>query len=396
MPRTVEPGKRRILPLVLRAVVGLGIMLLVLRSVTYHDWATLADGRELRVLNWLEVKDDPRVDLPEQASGIRLRVEAEPGEIGLDQVARDEEGNPRVAVGLATAARSADPTWMWLSLLCFAPTPLLMSVRFRWMVQAQEIELSLWESMKLVYAGNFLNFVALGSTGGDVFKAYYVSTHTDRKTEAVTTVLLDRAVGMVGLVVITALVMLLRLDDPKIQAWIPWVVLLLLGLAVGVFLAFSRRARARLRVDEWIERLPFRDQIRRIDAATHRMRGHPRRLLAALAITVLLQALAIGSFMLAGLGLGMHGGLAALPDYMVYLALAMLVAAVPVSYQGLGTMDAALQVFFRGTFGNFSQVLFLGFAVRLVQLVWSLPGALVPLTGAHAPSPEKLARLGLD
>ena len=45
MPRTVDPGKRRILPLVLRAVVGLGIMLLVLRSVTYHDWATLADGR---------------------------------------------------------------------------------------------------------------------------------------------------------------------------------------------------------------------------------------------------------------------------------------------------------------------------------------------------------------
>jgi len=396
MPRIVASRNKRILTIALRTVVGVGIMLLVLRSVSFHDWATLTDGREVHVLNWQELKDDPRLEDPERAVELQLVVEGEPEGIPLDRVARDDEGNLRVAVGLATAARSADPTLILLSLLCFAPTPLLQSVRFRWMVQAQEIDLSLWESMKLVYAGNFLNFVALGSTGGDVFKAYYVSTHTERKTEAVTTVLLDRAVGMVGLVVITLLVMTLRLEDPKIQGWLPIVGALLAGLVVAVFLAFSRRARARLRVEEWIERLPFRDQVRRIDAATHRMRGHPRRLAAALFVTLALQGLAITSFMLAGVGLGMKGGLAAFPDYLVYLALAMLVAAVPISYQGLGTMDAALQVFFRGVYGNFSQVLFLGFAIRLVQLFWSLPGALVPLTGSHGPSPEKLAQLNLD
>jgi hypothetical protein len=92
----------------------------------------------------------------------------------------------------------------------------------------------------------------------------------------------------------------------------------------------------------------------------------------------------------------MQGSWAAVPDYMVYLALGMLVAAVPITYQGLGTLDATLQVFFRGVYGNFSQVLFLGFAIRLVQLFWALPGALVPLTGSHGPSPEKLAQLGLD
>jgi uncharacterized protein (TIRG00374 family) len=347
----------------------------------------------VRVTNWMEAKDDPRLDDPVAANEVLLEIEGEPVPIPLDRVAHDDEGNPRVVVGLTTAARSADPTWILLSLLCFAPVPLLQSVRFRWIVQAQEIELSLWESMKLCYAGNFLNFAALGSTGGDVFKAYYVSTHTDRKTEAVTTVLLDRAVGMVGLVVITLLVMLLRLDDPKIRVWLPWIGLLNAGLVVGVFLAFSRRARALLRVDEWTQRLPFGAQIARIDASVHRMRHHPRLLAAALALSVLLQGLAITSFMLAGLALGMRGGLPDYPDYLIYLALGMLVAAIPVSYQGLGTLDAALQIFFRGVYGSFSQVLFLGLAMRLVQLVWSLPGALVPLTGSHRPSPEKLAQI---
>lgn len=393
MPGTVTSRNRKILGVVLRTVVGVGIMLLILRSVSLHDWATLEDGREVQVTNWAEVKDDPRLEDPQAVGEVRIEIAGEPSSIPLSRVARDDEGNLRLSVGLATAARSAEPTWIWLSLLCFAPVPLLQSVRFRWIVQAQEIELSLWESMKLVYAGNFLNFVALGSTGGDVFKAYYVSTHTARKTEAVTTVLLDRAVGLVGLVVITLLVMLLRMDDPKIRVWVPWIALLNLGLLVGVFVAFSRRARARLRVDAWLRRMPFSDQVARIDAAVHRMRNHARLLSAALALSVLLQGLAVTSFMFAGFGLGMQGGLAAYPDYLVYLALGLLVAAIPVSYQGLGTLDAALQVFFRGLYGNFSQVLFLGFAIRLVQLCWSLPGALVPLLGAHRPSPEKLRQI---
>jgi len=395
MPRTVSSRNKKILQIVLRTVIGAGVMLLVLRSVSLDDWATLESGREVRVLNWAELQDDPRLDDPSRADEIRLRIEGPPGEIGLDRVARDEDDTPKVAVGLATAAKSADGTLIWLAILAFAPVPLLQSVRFRWMVRAQEIQLSLWEAMKLVYAGNFLNFVALGSTGGDVFKAYYVSTHTSRKTEAVVTVLLDRAVGMMGLVVITLLVMTLRLDDPKIRPWLPWVALILAGLVAAVFVAFSRRARARLRVDDWIGRLPFGEQLRRIDAATHRMRHHPRRLLAAVTLSVGLQGCAIASFMLAGMGLGMQGSLAAIPDYLVYLALGMLVAAIPVSYQGLGTLDATLQFFFRGVYGNFSQVLFLGFAIRLVQLLWALPGAIVPLTGSHGPSPEKLAQLDL-
>lgn len=377
----------------LRAVVGVGVMLLVVRSVSWHDWATLEDGSRVRIENWAEVKDDVRLDDPVRAGGIRLRIAGSDEGVALDRVARDGDGNLRIKVGLGTAARSADTRMILLSLLCFAPVPLLQSVRFQWMVRAQDIELSVWEAMKLCYAGNFLNFVALGSTGGDVFKAYYVSTHTRRKTEAVTTVLLDRGVGLVGLVLITLLAMSVRLDEPRIREWIPAVALLLLALLVGALVAFSGRARRRMRLERLIERLPWSQHVRRIDAATYRMRHHPRLLAAALALTVLLQGLAITSFALAGVGLGLRGGLSVYPDYLCFLSLGMLVAAVPISYQGLGTMDAALQIFLRGVYGNFSEVLFLGFAIRLVQLAWSLPGALVPLTGAHRPSPEKLAQI---
>ena len=46
-----------------------------------------------------------------------------------------------------------------------------------------------------------------------------------------------------------------------------------------------------------------------------------------------------------------------------------------------------------GDLASSSQSIFLAIMVRLIQLVWALPGILVPLSGAHLPTPDKLAEL---
>jgi hypothetical protein len=58
-------------------------------------------------------------------------------------------------------------------------------------------------------------------------------------------------------------------------------------------------------------------------------------------------------------------------------------------------MEAAyIQFFCRGELQNDpSQALALAVAVRLIQLVWALPGVLVPLLGAHLPRRNELAVL---
>lgn len=390
----MSPRLKKTISISLRTLVCVVAMYLVMRSVRWSDKVTLADGRtEVTIVNWQEVKDDPRLNDPDEIKDVRVKLDAPPHEIRLGDLAKNKDGSPKFMIGLASAAKSCDKFRILLALMIFAPVPLVQSIRFTLMVRSQDISLSYWEGIKLSYAGNFLNFVALGSTGGDVFKAYYVSTHTDRKTEAVTIVFLDRAVGMVSLVVIAAAAMLLKLDDPKIRDLLPAIGLLMLGLLVFVLVAFSRRVRALIRIERVIARLPFSDQLKRIDAATYRMRHHKKLLLVAFLMTVLLQGLAIASFTVAGIGLGMNPDPSLYAGYFAYLATALLISAIPVSPQGLGTMDGALQIFLRGVYGSYSQILFLGFVMRLMQLVWSLPGFLVPITGAHRPSPEKIAQL---
>lgn len=384
---------KRLLSIVLRTLVCVGAMYLVLKDVSWNDRAGLADGRIVQFTNWDKIKDDARLDDPLVIGGIRLELAAAPFETSMADLARKKDGSPDFQIGLRTVWTNCNGKLLLLAILIFAPVGLIQSVRFTWMVRAQDINLSYWEGIKLSYAGNFLNFLAIGSTGGDIFKAYYVAQHSDRKTEAITTVLLDRAVGLISLLLIAALAMGIKFNDPNMRRYWPPIALLCLGLFLGISVVFSRRVRAKLRVDQLLERLPFSEHLKRIDAATRRMRQHKKLLAAALLTTLLLQGIAVTGMMVAGFGLGMKNELNLYAGYYAYIAMALLVAAVPITYQGGGTMDGALQIFFHGVYGNYSQILFLGLAMRLLQLIWSLPGFLVPITGAHRPSSEKIAQL---
>ncbi len=388
MSVVVQPRTKKIVSIALRTVVCVAAMYFVLRSVSLSDRATLVDGRQVTVTNWLAVSQ-AHPDLADPA----ITFDTSVGRVPLSEIARRDDASLAVEVGLVSASQSCDWRTLTVALLLFAPVALLQSVRFTWMVRAQDIELSYWEGIKLSYAGNFLNFVALGSTGGDIFKAYYVSCHTDRKTEAVTTVLLDRAVGLISLILIALFTILLKFGDPRIREWALPVGLLGAGLAVGVVVVFSRRIRSIIRIDALLERLPFSNQLQRIDAATLRMRDHKKLVLSAVLITIVLQFFAISSMILFGIGVGMSDGASYYPGYYVYIALALLVAAVPITWQGVGTMDGVLQIFFLGAYGSYSQILLLGLGIRLLQLFWSLPGFLVPITGAHRPSSQKIEQL---
>lgn len=379
--------------LVLRTLICVAALYLVLRNVTWRDKATLADGETTVVItNWDKIKGDERLEDPRTIGGVAVAIEQAPFQVTLGELSKTKDGSPDLRIGLKTVLANSDPKLLILALLIFAPVALIQSVRFTWMVRAQEIDLSYWEGIKLSYAGNFLNFVAIGSTGGDIFKAYYVSCHTDRKTEAVTTVFLDRAVGLVSLMCIATIAMLIKFDDPKIREWWPVIAIIVAALTCGAVVVFSRRVRAKIGLDELLRKLPFSDHLRRIDAATRRMRHHKKLLLSALLMTLLLQGLAITGMTVVAFGLGMNNSPDLYAGYFVYLALALLIAAIPITPQGAGTMDGALQIFFYGVYGNYSQILFLGVAMRLMQFFWSLPGFLVPITGAHRPSSDKIAQ----
>ena len=86
---------------------------------------------------------------------------------------------------------------------------------------------------------------------------------------------------------------------------------------------------------------------------------------------------------------------AGLGYYCTYVSIGFLIAAIPITPpQAFGVMEAAyVQFFTQGGLNDASQAVALALGVRFIQLVWALPGLLVPLLGAHLPNKAELAAL---
>jgi len=350
----------------------------VLHGLAWRDWATLVDGRRVPVV---------RVE-----AGVVETVDPEGNPVALSdsQIARDADGERRIEYGVRSVWVRSDKRLLGLSLLLFAPVTPICIVRLVWMLRAQDIRIGYWEATKLTYAGNFFNFVMVGTTGGDLYKAYYVAQHTRHKVEAVTAILLDRFVGLSGLVMLAAAALSFKLGDPRIRQLLLWVLAMLGGLALGTLAYFLPGLRERLRIAERLRWLPGVDKLQRIDRAALRMREHPGVVAGVFGCTFALQAIAVGSFYVWALAMGMQPDW---PSYYAYISVSLVVAAVPVTPMGLGTMEATLMLFLRGAFGTRTQVVFLALGIRLIQLLWAIPGVLVPLTGSHRPSLKRLEEL---
>ncbi len=353
---------------------------LVSTSITLRDHVELNDppGRVLegRITESAGIVE---VELPD---GTVERIQE-------SRIARDEKGERLLSYGLITAWDQSEGVFLLLSLSIFMTVPFLQAIRIKWLLRAQDIPIGLWESIKVTFAGNFLNFAApLGATGGDVFKAYYFSLHTTHKTEAVTSVFLDRMIGLGSLVLVVAVMALLSPAGSKLADFRGYTLGFLAIGFVGGVAYLSPGLRALLLRPSLVERVPMRDQMRRIDCTARGLIAHRTILIGAVGCAILLQAVAMASYCIVARAMNMSITLPDVPQYYAFYATGAIVQSLPGPPQGLGTVEAVYSIFFK-PYGSASQIVCMALAIRVLALVASLPGAVVALTGAYKPPDAK-------
>jgi uncharacterized protein (TIRG00374 family) len=105
----------------------------------------------------------------------------------------------------AFQARPKNWPLLGLALLVVLSAVSVTIVRWYLLVRALGLRFRLVDAFRLGYLGYLLNFVSVGSVGGDLFKAIFIAREQPgRRAEAVATVLVDRIVGMYGLVLLTS------------------------------------------------------------------------------------------------------------------------------------------------------------------------------------------------
>src|SRR6266700_3298428 len=109
-------------------------------------------------------------------------------------------------LNLTQVARSLGEWPLMLGILALSYSQVCVSAwRWQLLLEAQEIWLPYRRACGLTMIGMLFNVVIPGSVGGDLVKGYYITrAATGRKSHAATTLLMDRAVGLIGLLFLGA------------------------------------------------------------------------------------------------------------------------------------------------------------------------------------------------
>lgn len=388
------PGKsssvRKVAVFTLKLAVCVGALWYLSDKVALNDFARLKDDPQRRVRLISQDGDSLRIvdpDTGDTRTIPRSRL-ATPDEL--------RKGQRPIERGMKTIAAGANWRWATWAFIAYGPVIFILAWRLQCLLAVQEIRIGFRDSLLLTFAGSFFNFAMPGTTGGDLYKAFHIARMTTRRTEGITIILLDRVMGLVSFLLIAAVTILAFWRTDMIGFYGRWVGYLTVGFFVAGGLFFSRRMRRWIGYESLLKRLPFADKLQRIDETTFSFRFHPWQTVFALVSTLVSHFLIITSIYFTARALGIHASTYH-ADVNLYWAILLasvvgfLLAAVPISIQGFGLMEAVFfKVLVEGGWSTSSQMLALTLGLRLVQIIWSLPGVVAPWLGYARPKHVEL------
>lgn len=260
-------------------------------------------------------------------------------------------------------------TKVWLftvSFFLYFLIVLVVSYRFKRVLDVQGIHLSLREVTRLSLIGFFFSNFLPSAVGGDIVKAYYTSKRTNKFIESALSVFMDRLFGLVSFVLIAgaALIFIGRQIENKA---IIWVVAGMIAISIAIlFLLLNKPMVKKLGFLLTVFRLPQLElRIRNLYRLADKYRHNKKILLQTFYASLASQVLSIFAIYLLAESLSAH-----IPIGMLFLVIPIIstLSLFP-SLNGLGIREGAYVYFFGGVIGPEK-----AFAVAFLWLVlfWGL------------------------
>jgi len=297
---------------------------------------------------------------------------------------------------IAAVTTIAGRWWFLAGALLLALNCLVIcTVRWDSILRMHGIDLPFLTVIKLYFIGHFFNAFMFGAVGGDLVKAVYVARAVpDRRTEAVSTIFIDRMIGMLALIALVTVVMSLRyrffLRYPDTRVVMIFMLAVLLAAVAGLSAVFGRNLLERVALFRRLESdTALGAIIAKVYAAFHTCLNHRALMRRTLLLSFANHLSLVAAAFLLGLGLGIRTVHTESParllreagNYMTVFPIVNGVATIPATPGGLGTRDVATR-FLLGV-PEFDvpaeRSVPLSLLLYGIMLVWSLAGGLLYL-----------------
>jgi uncharacterized protein (TIRG00374 family) len=252
----------------------------------------------------------------------------------------------------------------------------LWAVRWYFILRAAGEKIAFRRVFSTTLVGNFFTLFLPEVVGSDLARMTEVSDDERPRANIVSTVLLDRVVGLVSLILMALVALLFSSQFVNVQSVFLVIGGLLAAFAVGWVLFFNRRF-----IEWWFHRLfklpvvnRLEQSIRNLYEALYALHNQPRLLVRSLLMALLVQSIEILSVIVLAQG----SGLTVSPVYFfMFLPIVWLLTTLPISMSGLGVREGAFAFFFGQVGVSSDEAVALGLLFYSLRVLTGLVGGLI-------------------
>jgi uncharacterized protein (TIRG00374 family) len=228
--------------------------------------------------------------------------------------------------------------------------------------------------LRIFFVSSFVsNFVP--SVAADMYRAYALARHDVHLAESTASVLMDRVLGVLSMVIVGAGALIVAPHMLVERSVVVGLALAFAGCAVAALVVFNEWAAAGILAA--IDILPSR-AVHRASAslmdAVRRYARHHGELARVLTMSIVVQGLRILQAWALGMALGLTLPLAA---YFVFMPIILVIMQIPITVNGFGTTQVAFERLFVPAGAPAPEVIAMSLLFLILGLVGTLPGALL-------------------
>jgi uncharacterized protein (TIRG00374 family) len=276
-------------------------------------------------------------------------------------------------------ARTAAPSWLAAAIAIYLVMILASAWRWDVLLRAQHIRLPFRTLTSSFLVATFFNNFLPSNIGGDVIRIADTAPAAGSKTLATTVVLIDRGLGLLGLVMVAAIGATVgqRLSSlGAVQPTMLWSGLLLSALVIAPALVSPRwfvQLLQPLKVlhADWVE-----ERLERLGAALRRFREAPWALASCFAGALVVQTILVGFYLAIAQSMRVEIGFVELA---FIVPITFIVQMLPVSVNGFGVREATFGFYFNRLGLPLESALLVSFMGAALIMLFSLTGAVAYL-----------------
>jgi uncharacterized protein (TIRG00374 family) len=293
-------------------------------------------------------------------------------------------------LNLCSMSKAMSHTW-WFFLITLLTGLLVVITSFRWylLLLAQEVKITFWKTLSLNFIGMFFNICIPGTTGGDLVKCYYVaSIYPDKKTSTITTILVDRVMGLIGLLLVGGLLVLaypaISLGgNSLIRAFSYSILIFCIGTVASLIILLNIPVSFMATYLEKSSHLPLRNLFLNFYQTMQVYRDNQSVIYLSFLLSILnhtviiITSIMVGRIIGAGLSWRFYG---------VITPMGLIASALPIAPAGLGIGEAAFEYLYKQVGSSMGgEIIAL---LHLIMIFWGLVGFPFYLLTKRIPAPS--------